>query len=187
MKGRLVIVSGPSGVGKDTVIEAWKAVNPLVERVVAVTTRQPRPGEVDGIDYHFVTQEVFHQMVEDNKFLEHERVHGNWYGTLMASVDVIRSMNRIAILKIDVKGALRVMRIEPDVTSVFLLPPSWDTLKHRIQNRGTDDAATIEIRLNNARREMDFADRYTHQLVNDDLKTIVGKLEALLKPGVETS
>ena len=180
MTGQLVILRGPSGVGKDTVVEAWKLTNPLVERVVAVTTRQPREGETNSVDYHFVTMDSFNHMVEQNKFMEHENVHGNWYGTLRASVDDIRSRNKFAILKIDVKGALRVMQTEPDVKSVFLLPPSWEVLEERIRGRGTDDDATIEIRLSNARDEIELASRYTHQVVNDNLEATVVQLEAIV-------
>ena len=183
MKGRLVIVSGPSGVGKDTVIEAWAKVNPLVERVVAATTRRPRAGERNDVDYHFLSEEEFQRWVREDAFLEHESVHGNWYGTPWASVEELLSKGKIAILKIDVQGAMRVMGKIPEVTSVFLLPPDGDVLQARIRDRGTDDPETIIKRLEKAKWETDFAAKYSHRVVNDALDSTVEQLEEILGSG----
>lgn len=180
MNERLVILSGPSGVGKDTVIDAWKVVNPLVERVVAATTRKPREGEHDGDHYHFVTEEEFSQMVERNEFLEHEHVHGNWYGTPRRSVEHISNQGKIAVLKIDVQGALRVMHSHPVLTSVFLMPPSWEVLEERIRQRGTESEEAIEVRLRNAREEIELSKSYSHHVVNDDLTTTIETLESII-------
>lgn len=178
--GRLVILSGPSGVGKDTVIDAWKAVNPLVERVVATTTRPPREGETDGVDYDFVSEDAFQNMAAEGMFLEHKCVHGNWYGTPVATVERLLESGKIAILKIDVQGALDVMAARPDATSVFLLPPDRDTLEHRIRNRGTDDESTIQRRLKNANEEMAQARKYKHLIVNDQIDQVVGHLQKIV-------
>ncbi len=178
--GRLVILSGPSGVGKDTVINTWREKNPRVERVVAYTTRAPRTGEQEGIDYHFVSPERFHELAADGAFLEHKEVHGNWYATPLRDMEQMLAEGKIAILKIDVQGALSVMELRPDAFSVFLLPPSWDELERRIRGRGTEDAATIEKRLRNATEELGFADRYRFQVTNDDLDRAVSELEALV-------
>jgi guanylate kinase len=180
MSGRLVIVSGPSGVGKDTVIEAWKRRDPKVERVVACCTRPHRPGEREGVDYRFVSVKVFHQMAEEGEFLEHKLVHGNWYATPVATVDRLLAEGKTAVLKIDVQGALAVMERRPDAVSVFILPPSEEELERRIRSRGHDSEETVRLRLQNARDEMALADRYHHRIVNDDVERCVDRLvEAL--------
>ena len=116
--GRLVILSGPSGVGKDTVINAWHARDPRVERVVAYTTRPARPGETDGLDYHFVSVDTFMELAADGAFLEYKEVHGNHYATPLRDMEAMLSAGKIAILKIDVQGALTAMELRPDAMSV---------------------------------------------------------------------
>ena len=177
--GRLLILSGPSGVGKDTLIDAWKAKNARVERVVAYTTRQPRMGERDGLDYHFVPTSKFIEMAERGAFLEHKEVHGNYYATPLADMEAMLAEGKIAILKIDVQGALTVMELRPDALSVFVLPPSIEELEERIRGRGADDEPTIRKRLANALDEISLAGRYRTQIVNDDLEAAVSKLDAL--------
>jgi guanylate kinase len=181
MNGRLVILSGPSGVGKDTVLQAWRRVNHLVERVVATTTRAPRPGEADGVDYDFVSVIEFDQKVRMGEFLEHKLVHGNWYATPSGSVTKLLLAGKVAVLKIDVQGAIEVMAKRPDALSVFLLPPSWAVLEARIRARGTESEEVIAERLDNARFELSLADRYSHQVVNGDLCLAVEQLEAILQ------
>lgn len=173
-------MSGPSGVGKDTVINAWRAKNPRVQRVVAYTTREPRVGEQEGIDYHFVSIDRFHELAADGAFLEHKEVHGNWYATPLRDMEQMLGEGKIAILKIDVQGALSAMRVRPDALSIFLMPPSWEELERRIRGRGTDDAATIEKRLRNATEEIEYADRYRFQVTNDDLNKAVEELEGIV-------
>lgn len=176
MSGRLVILSGPSGVGKDTVIEAWRRRDPRVERVVACSTRAPRPGERDGVDYRFLSVEDFHQMAGSGSFLEHKLVHGNWYATPKESVDRLLAEGKIAVLKIDVQGALSVMEQRPDAVSVFVLPPSDEELERRIRSRGQDSEETVRLRLENARAEIAQADRYQFRIVNDDVERCVDRL-----------
>ena len=166
--------------GKDTVINAWRAKNPRVERVVAYTTRSPREGEVAGADYHFVPVESFQQLATDGAFLEHKEVHSNFYATPLLDMERMLADGKIAILKIDVQGALTAMSLRPDAITVFLLPPSWDELERRIRDRGTDDAATIEKRLRNATEELGLASRYQHQVTNDDLDNVVARLEEIV-------
>ena len=173
-------MSGPSGVGKDTVINAWRTRNPRVHRVVAYTTREPRVGEREGVDYHFVSLDQFHQLAADGAFLEHKEVHGNWYATPLRAMEQMLAEGKIAILKIDVQGALTAMRSRPDALSIFLMPPSWEELERRIRGRGTDDAATIEKRLRNATEEIEFADHYRFRVTNDDLDKAVAELEAIV-------
>lgn len=180
--GRLVILSGPSGVGKDTVIDAWQLVNPDIERVVAYTTRDPRPGEVDGVAYWFVSRPEFLRMADANEFIEHKEVAGNFYATPARHTDRILSEGRIAILKIDVQGALEVMEKRPDSLSVFLLPPSGTTLRERLETRGTDSPETIARRLMLAETELAQADRYGYRIVNRDVSEVVARLQELTSP-----
>ncbi len=181
MSGKLVILSGPSGVGKDTIIEAWQRLDPKVERVVTVTTRKPRPGEEDGIDYHFVDDTTFQRMVEANEFLEHKIVHEHAYGTPVSSVLRLLKEGKTAVLKIDVQGAEEVMGVRPDAITVFVLPPSNAVLEERIRSRGTEDEATIQKRLHNALAETGQAKHYQHQLVNDEVERVARQLDALVR------
>ena len=180
MEGRLVILSGPSGVGKDTLIEAWRARNPRVQRVVAYTTRPPRDGEVDGRDYYFVSIPAFLLMADSNKFLEWKIVHGNYYATPLSDMEAMLSEGKIAILKIDVHGAISAMDRRPDAISVFIQPPSWEELESRIRGRALDLPESIEKRLSNAREEISFSDRYQHQVVNRELVKAVDDLEKIV-------
>jgi guanylate kinase len=180
MSGRLVILSGPSGVGKDTVIDAWSEMDPRVERVVAYTTRPPREGEVEGIDYHFVSVPHFEQLAEEGAFLEWKRVHGNFYATPLKEMERMLEEGKIAVLKIDVQGALAAMALRPDALTVFLLPPSWDELERRIRGRATEAPEAIEGRLVNARNEMALADRYQHRIVNRTVRGTAGALGGLV-------
>jgi guanylate kinase len=182
--GRLVILSGPSGVGKDTVIDAWREVNPRVRRVVAYTTRLPRPGETDGVDYHFVTPERFHSLAERGAFLEFKEVHGNWYATPLDDLEEMLAEGLVSILKIDVQGGLDVIRLRPDALSIFLMPPSMEELERRIRGRGTDPEAKIALRLQNAREEIERGQAYTHHVVNQRVEHAVEALERLLEPEV---
>ena len=180
MEGKIVILSGPSGVGKDTVIDAWRNRNPRVKRVVAYTTRLPRPGETNGVDYHFVTVEQFQAMVEDGAFLEYKEVHGNFYATPLRDLDRMVSEGFIAILKVDVQGALVAMDARPEAISIFLLPPSVEELDRRIRGRGTDDPEVIEKRLRNAHDELAQSEKYEIEIVNEDVGEVVGVLEQIV-------
>lgn len=185
--GRLVILSGPSGVGKDTVIDAWRTRNPRVRRVVAYTTRAPRQGEVDGVDYHFVSMPRFKHLAEEGAFLEYKEVHGNFYATPLTDMEAMLQSGFIAILKIDVQGALTAMELRPDATTIFILPPSWQDLERRIQARGADSPEVIERRLQDARAEMSLADRYQYRIYNDRVTSAVDKLEAIFKEAQASS
>lgn len=180
MTGRIVILSGPSGVGKDTVIARWKDVDPRVVRVVAYTTREPREGEAEGVDYHFVSVERFQKLAADGAFLEWKRVHDNFYATPLDDLNALLDQGKVAILKIDVQGGVEAMRKRPDAVSIFLLPPSWEELERRIRSRATDDDATIRKRLKNARQEIKSADAYQHRVVNDDLNRAVEEIRRIV-------
>jgi guanylate kinase len=180
MSGKLVIFSGPSGVGKDTLLNAWSAANPRVKRVVAYTTRAPRPGEVHGIDYHFVSVTDFLEKAKNGEFLEYKEVHGNHYATPLLDMEWMLTNGLIAVLKIDVQGALTAMDLRPDAISIFILPPSWEELERRIRERALDSDKDIVVRLLNAREEMEVAGKYQHNVVNDSLDRAVKELEGII-------
>lgn len=180
MQGKIVILSGPSGVGKDTVIDAWRSRNPAVRRVVAYTTRMPRAGESDGVDYHFVSVERFRELAAEGAFLEHKEVHGNFYATPLHDLERMIAEGYIAILKIDVQGAIVAMEARPDAISVFLMPPSVEELDRRIRGRGTDDPAVIETRLRNAHAELAHSELYEVEIVNESVEAVVEVLEQLV-------
>jgi guanylate kinase len=180
MSGRPVILSGPSGVGKDTVINAWIERRPAVCRVVTCTTRGPRKGEKDGIDYNFVTRKEFEAMTDDGLFLEWKEVHGERYGSPLREVERLLADGRIAILKIDVQGAMAAMQTRRDAVTIFLLPPSLEVLEARIRNRKTDSEQAIQLRMKNALKELEFADKYDHRVVNDDLSRCVEEIDRIV-------
>jgi guanylate kinase len=178
--GLIVIVSGPSGAGKDTVINAWKERNPLVERVVTFTTREPRKGEVDGVDYHFVDEVTFLKKAKAGDFLEHKEVHGNRYGTPIDGLAAITSSGKIAVLKIDVQGALAAMpKLEGEV-SIFIQPPSMEELERRLLLRNTEPMSQIRVRIENARKEMAAATHYSASVVNDTVERAVDEIEDIV-------
>ncbi|MBL8048911.1 MAG: guanylate kinase [Chthonomonas sp.] len=180
MSGRLLILSGPSGVGKDTVLDLWQARNPRVVRVVAHTTRAPRVGERDGLDYTFLDVPTFLDRADAGKYLEFKHVHGNYYGTPLDHLEQLLAADKVAVLKIDVQGAIEVMELRPDALTVMLLPPSFEELERRIRARGTDSAEVIERRLVGARAELDEAPRYQHQLVNHEVEDVLAALDELI-------
>ncbi|MHB8638159.1 MAG: guanylate kinase [Fimbriimonadaceae bacterium] len=181
MAGRLVIFSGPSGVGKDTVLDAWRLRNPRVQRVVAATTRAPRPDEVDGVDYHFLTREAFLDKANCNEMLEYKEVFGNLYGTPVEGMERLLADGKVAVLKIDVKGALDVMAKRSDAVTVFLLPPSKAELEERLRARSTDDPKDIELRLEAAYAELAIGTTcYEHLVMNIDVDRAVDELEAIV-------
>lgn len=179
--GRVVILSGPSGVGKDTLLDAWLAADPRVAKVVTTTTRPMRAGEIPGRDYNFLSGEEFLRMHASGAFLEAKDVHGNWYASPREETERLVAEGKIAVLKIDVQGAREVMAQRPDALAVFLLPPDFATLEGRIRGRALDDEPAIRRRLADARAELAEADRYHHQVVNDDLARAVEELIGLVQ------
>jgi len=177
--GRLVVISGPSGVGKTTVLRrvVQCAEVPLV-RSVSATTRPPRPGEVDGVDYHFLSGEEFERRRREGEFLECFEVFGRgyWYGTLNKEVDSGLAAGEWVVLEIDVQGALAVIERYPEAITIFVCPASLEQLESRLRGRGTETEPAIRLRLDRARREMALADRYGYRVVNDDLERAVREI-----------
>src|SRR5262249_52395056 len=182
----LVIVSGPSGSGKSTVIGRLLAAGDLPVRLsVSATTRAPRPGERDGVHYHFWTREQFEAERDRGAFLEWAEVHGNYYGTLRREVEPYRQQGMLVLLDIDVQGAAQVRRQYTDVATVFVRTSSLEAYEQRLQKRGTEDEASIRRRLAAARSELAHAGEYEYQVINDDLETAVAQLKGILQRIVE--
>lgn len=165
-KGMLLVVSGPSGVGKGTVSRPLDA-DESFRYSVSCTTRAPRPGEVDGREYRFIGEEQFRQMIEEGEFLEYAEVHGNLYGTPRGPVAEALDRGLNMRLEIDTQGALQVMERMPDCVSVFILPPSYAELRRRLEGRGTETREVVECRLANARQEIALCGRYRYLIVNN--------------------
>lgn len=177
----LVVISGPSGVGKGTVVgRLLHAIDDAVFSV-SVTTRPPRPGERDGVDYHFVDDEGFDEMVAEGAFLEWAEYAGRRYGTLRSSVDDKLAAGKVVLLDIDVQGAEQVRRARPDALLVFLLPPSDDELLRRLSGRGTEPETVRDLRMEVARTEMGAAETFDVAVVNDDLERCVAEVAAAIE------
>ncbi len=175
-EGRLIVVSGPSGVGKSTVLRALRSEFDYGFSVSA-TTRDPRPSEVDGIHYHFVSRDQFHQMIEDNALVEWAEYGGHLYGTPVESVRRAREASQVVILDIELEGAKQVRSSFPDADLIWIAPPSFDELERRLRHRGDTDEAAIAARLERARRDMAVAPSlFDHVVVNGDIGDAVQAL-----------
>ena len=181
LPGRLIVLSGASGSGKSTLVHRLIARRGSRLQVsISATTREPRPGEVPDVNYYFRSREEFEAARDDDNFLEWAEVHGHLYGTPVGPVIASLARGTCIILVIDVQGALNVREKVPNALLIFVHAPSPETLEARLRARGTDDEATILKRLANARREVALADRYDHQILNDDLDRAVDDLAAIL-------
>ena len=178
--GRLIVVSGPSGVGKDTVLRRLFELEPRLRYSVSYTTRPPRDGEVDGVSYTFVDADTFDRMAADGAFLESANVHGNRYGTSLARVREATARGEDIVLKIDVQGAAQVREGAPDALLVFLLPPSIETLWERLRGRDTEDEEALGRRREDAARELALASGYDHRVVNDDVDRAAREILSIL-------
>jgi guanylate kinase len=180
-RGRLFILSAPSGAGKTTLRQAALLHFPDLVYSVSYTTRSPRPAELDGRDYVFISPADFEAGIRSGRWAEYARVHGHWYGTSAQVLDQALAAGRDVLLDIDVQGAQQICRRFPESVTIFILPPSLNVLEQRLRSRGTDRPEAIDLRLQNARREMAQRDAYRHVIVNDDLATAVAELIAILE------
>lgn len=181
MSGTLYIISAPSGAGKTSLVKALLERMDGVSVSVSCTTRAPRPGEVDGVDYHFVDKAGFERLIADGEFLEHAQVFDNFYGTRRATVTARLEAGEDVILEIDWQGARQVFAAFADAVKVFILPPSRETLRERLVGRGQDAQAIIERRMADAVGEMRHFDEYHYLIFNDDFDTALGELQALFR------
>jgi guanylate kinase len=182
-KPRLIIVSAPSGAGKTSLARALIASSRDVVLSVSHTTRAPRPGELDGRDYHFVDREVFHEMVARGDFLEYAEVFGNYYGTAREAVNASLDNGLNVLLDIDWQGARKVRERLPESFSVFILPPSLETLRDRLNRRGQDSEEVIDSRMRDAIAEMSHYDEYDRVIVNRDFDKALHQLQNLVAGG----
>jgi guanylate kinase len=179
--GKVFVITGPSGVGKGTLIERLLERAPQLELSVSATTREPRPGEEDGRDYHFLTPVEFEQRVEAGDFLEHATYSGNRYGTLRQEVERRLSEGRSVVLEIEVQGARQVRVAMPEAVLIFIAPPDPAALRQRLEGRGTDSEEAIERRLRTAEIELEAQAEFPHVIVNDDVQKAAAELERLVR------
>ena len=177
--GKLFIISGPSGVGKSTVLKALFREHPDLYFSVSATTRAPREGEIDGVHYRFIKSEQFLQMVQENEFLEYAEYVGSFYGTPRGPVEEAMAQGRDAFLDIEIQGAQQVYEKRPDAVRIFIAPNSWAELERRLTERGTDSAEKIQKRLLRAKVELQAAENYDYLVVNDTVEQAVREMEAI--------
>jgi len=178
---RVFVITGPSGVGKGTLIRGLRERLPELELSVSATTRAPRPGEQDGVDYHFLDPGEFEARVAQGDFVEHAAYSGNRYGTLRSELERRLVEGNPVVLEIEVQGARQVREAVPDAVQVFIVPPSLDALRARLVGRGTDDPEQVQRRLETAERELAAASEFAHQVVNDRLETAVERLVEIVE------
>lgn len=179
-KGLLIILSAPSGCGKDTVFKAIKDLRNDVVESISATTRKPREGEVEGVNYYFKSESDFQLMVVNDELLEYARYNNCYYGTPVSEVEKAINDGKICFLIIDVQGAQSILKVRPDAISIFLLPPSLDVLEKRLINRSTNDREDVKNRMKIAQREIDMAPLYKYIVVNDDLNECVNKINDII-------
>ena len=182
MKGEsyLFVVSGPSGVGKDSVMTCLRQAHPEIEKTISATTRPPRAGEAEGVNYYYRTEEQFQQLLAAGEILESNCFNDHHYGTLKSEVEKRMAAGKPVLLNIDVHGAANIKRLYPGSTIIFLLPPSWEELEQRLRGRGTDSDADVKNRLSIARDELQRAGEFDAWIVNRDLDQAAAELYGIM-------
>lgn len=181
-KGLLIVYSGPSGVGKSTILaELLKDEELNLAFSISMTTRSPRGEEKEGVDYYFVDKETFEAAIENDEFLEHAKYVDNYYGTPKKYVEIQREEGKNVILEIDIQGGKQVIEKCPDAVSIFILPPSMEILKERLTGRGTDKPEVIEKRIATASKEIEESSAYKYRIVNGDLKVAIDTAKNIIK------
>lgn len=179
-KGLLVVLSAPSGCGKDTVFKELCKIRTDCVESISATTRLPREGEVDGVNYYFKSVEEFEDMINNNGLLEYAKYNNSYYGTPVAGVEKAINEGKVCFLIIEVQGAKNIMTLRPDCVSIFLLPPSIECLKNRLIKRGTESSDMINNRLAIAQAEIDCADMYKYNVINDTLEDAVADINEII-------
>ena len=178
---KVFVITGPSGVGKGTLISKLLDRVPELELSVSATTREPRDRQIDGREYHFLDPAEFDRLVEEGAFLEHATYSGNRYGTLRSEVQERLQNGKSVVLEIELQGARQVRDAMPESVPVFVKPPHPDDLRQRLEERGTDDAATIDRRLRTAEEELAAEGEFRYVVINDDVEAAVGELERIVR------
>ena len=178
--GKLFVLSGPSGVGKGTLRQHALNNAPNLKYSISCTTRKPREGETDGVDYRFISHEIFRDYISRELFLEYAHVHEDYYGTLKADVVNELESGHDVLLEIDVQGALQVKKKMPEAVLIFIAPPSVEVLTKRLTGRGTESAESLSVRLSNAIGELALKDKYDYVIVNDDLESACDELRRII-------
>ena len=178
--GKLFVISGSSGVGKGTLLKELLLQHPDLKLSISATTRNPRPGEIDGVNYFFTKKQDFEKAVQNGEFLEWTEFNGNYYGTKEAYVRKTLSKGENLILEIETKGALQIKEKLPDSILIFILPPSLEELEHRLRGRNTEDELSIQNRLKEVKREIECSKQYNYRVVNDDLSKALKELEEII-------
>ena len=184
MKNKLFVMSAASGAGKTTLKDLVIKDFPDIKYSISATTRKPREGEIDGVHYFFKTKEEFEQMIKDNALVEYNLVHGNYYGTPKSFVEKTLAEGNRVLFDLDVFGKVNFDKVYPDATGIFIMPPSDEELERRLRGRGTDSEDVIQLRLENAKKEIEFAKtkgKYEYTIINDDLQKAADELRAILK------
>jgi len=179
------VITGPSGVGKGTLIRSLRERLPELALSVSATTRPPRPGEVHGVDYHFLSEADFQRRVDAGEFVEHATYSGRRYGTLRSELEKRTSEGRPVVLEIEVQGARQVREAMPEALQVFIAPPSTEALRARLVGRGTDDPEQVEARLRTAERELEAQHEFGHVVVNDRLEDAVDELTRIVQEALD--
>ena len=178
---RLFVISSPSGGGKTSIVKELKKEGFDFAYSISATTRLPRKDEKDGVDYIFLDEKTFLKWIKEGAFLEWAKVHGYYYGTLKTQIDRYLSQGKRVLLDIDVQGGLRLKNTRPDAVLIFLSPPGIEALKKRLKKRGTESSEAIEKRLHVAKKELQMADQYDFQVINDKLKDTVKEVKAIIQ------
>ena len=178
--GKLFVLSGPSGVGKGTLREHALNNAPNLKYSISCTTRKPREGETDGVEYRFISHTKFQEYISQGLFLEYAHVHEDYYGTLKSDVMSELEAGHDVLLEIDVQGALKVKEIMPEAVLIFVAPPSVEVLTQRLTGRGTESSSSLEVRLSNALKEIALKDKYDYVIVNDDLDSACEELRTII-------
>jgi guanylate kinase len=184
---KVFVITGPSGVGKGTLIRTLRERRPELELAVSATTRAPRPGEEDGVDYHFLSDEEFDRRVEAGEFVEHARYSGRRYGTLRSELERRLADGHPVVLEIEVQGARQVRGAMPEAVQVFIAPPSEKALRTRLVGRGTDAPEDVEARLQTAREELGAKEEFAHVVINDRLEDAVAALDDVVVSALGSS
>lgn len=180
-EGRLYVISGPSAVGKGTIVTTMIKGSDTIDLSISATTRGPRDGETDGVHYYFVSKEKFEEGIRNGEFLEYAEVHANYYGTPLAPVKEKLALGRDVILEIDVQGAMNVKKVYAEAVTIFILPPTMKDLRDRLAGRGTESPEQVALRLGKAMTEMEYLSGYDYYVVNDDLEKAIEEVSEIMK------